>query len=65
MENMRSGQTLKTVVTSVAQDDKLPSHQCMMLPASRISTGLSDEPSLGPDSKDQGQNGLVPRSLLQ
>ena len=25
---------LKTVVTSVAQDDKLSSHQCTMLPAS-------------------------------
>ena len=42
---------LKTVVTSVAQDDKLSSHQCTMLPASGISTGLSDEPSLGSDSR--------------
>ena len=51
MENMKSGQTLKTVVTSAAQDDKLSSHQCIMLPASGISTGFSDEPSLGSESK--------------
>lgn len=51
MENMKSSQTLKTVVTSVAQDDKLSSHQQMTLPASEISTVLSDEPSLGSASK--------------
>lgn len=51
MENVKSSQTLKTVVTSVAQDDKLSSHQQMTLPASEISTVLSDEPSLGSVSK--------------
>ena len=51
METMKSGQTLKTVVISVAQDDKLSSHQCMMLPASGKPTGLLYEPSLGSESK--------------
>lgn len=36
MELMKSGQTLKTVVPSVAQDDKLSSHQHIMLPVSDI-----------------------------
>lgn len=54
MELMKSGQTLKTVVPSVAQDDKLSSHQHIMLPASDIPRG----PLMGPlwlGAKDQAQ----------
>lgn len=39
MELMKSGQTLETVVPSVAQDDKLSSHQHILLPASDIPWG--------------------------
>lgn len=35
MEKRKTGQTLNTVVTSVAQDDKLSSHLLKMLPASK------------------------------
>lgn len=50
METRKTGQTLNTVVTSVAQDDKLSSHRHRTLPASEISAGLSDGPSLGSES---------------
>lgn len=39
MELVKSGQTLKTVVPSVAQDDKLSSHQHIMLPVSDVPGG--------------------------
>jgi hypothetical protein len=62
MELMKSGQTLKTVVPSVAQDDKLSSHQCTMLPASEISWGLSDEPYLAV-SQRLGSKWMLPQVL--
>lgn len=46
MELVKSGQTLETVVPSVAQDDKLSSHQHILLPASDIPWGPLDEPWL-------------------
>lgn len=49
--NRKTGQTLNTVVTSVAQDDKLSSHPYRTLPASEMSAGLSEGPSWGSESK--------------
>lgn len=63
MENMQSGQTLKTVVTSVAQHDKLSSPQEMALLASKISTGLLDAPSLGSEAKSMLTVGLLVNKL--
>lgn len=44
MENVKSGQTLKTVVPSVARDDRLSSHQCIKSSTSEIPSGLFGSP---------------------
>lgn len=59
---MKSGQTLETVVPSVAQDDKLSSHQHTLLPASDIPWGPLDEPCLAV-SQRPGSSGHSHKSL--